>query len=66
MWKVPCSSKSEYSFYFLGCPKILFLVIKLLLQIPKGRDVEDDDTFVFDDQFTAPLYRIKVVHIFFS
>lgn len=28
--------------------------------MPKGRDVEDDDTFVFNDQFTAPLYRIKV------
>ncbi|KAJ8546606.1 hypothetical protein K7X08_034116 [Anisodus acutangulus] len=24
------------------------------------RDVEGDDTFVFNDQFTASLYRIKV------
>lgn len=29
-------------------------------QIPKGRDVEDDDSFTFNDGFTAPLYRIKV------
>ncbi|KAK4488154.1 hypothetical protein RD792_003896 [Penstemon davidsonii] len=27
---------------------------------PKGRDVEDEDSFEFNDQFTAPLYRIKV------
>lgn len=27
---------------------------------PKGRDVEDDDSFDFNDGFTAPLYRIKV------
>nr|GME07745.1 cullin-4-like [Ipomoea batatas] len=26
------------------------------IKIPKGRDVEDDDTFVFNDQFTAPIY----------
>lgn len=31
-----------------------------VLQLPKGRDVEDDDSFVFNDGFTAPLYRIKV------
>ncbi|KAG9136482.1 hypothetical protein Leryth_018964 [Lithospermum erythrorhizon] len=29
-------------------------------KIPKGRDVEDDDSFEFNDQFTNPLYRIKV------
>lgn len=29
-------------------------------QMPKGRDVEDDDSFIFNDGFTAPLYRIKV------
>ncbi|RYR17110.1 hypothetical protein Ahy_B03g061904 isoform C [Arachis hypogaea] len=29
-------------------------------KIPKGRDVEDDDSFVFNDTFMAPLYRIKV------
>jgi cullin-4 len=29
-------------------------------QMPKGRDVDDDDSFVFNDTFTAPLYRIKV------
>jgi len=30
------------------------------LQLPKGRDVEEDDSFVFNEGFTAPLYRIKV------
>ena len=30
------------------------------MQLPKGRDVEDDDSFVFNEGFTAPLYRIKV------
>lgn len=39
----------------LACGKF-----RVLQKIPKGRDVEDDDTFVFDDQFAAPLYRIKV------
>jgi hypothetical protein len=29
-------------------------------QLPKGRDVDDDDSFMFNDIFTAPLYRIKV------
>ncbi|XP_022898842.1 cullin-4-like isoform X2 [Olea europaea var. sylvestris] len=33
---------------------------RVLHKIPKGRDVEDDDSFEFNDQFTAPLYRIKV------
>ncbi|KAL6553166.1 Cullin-4 [Orobanche gracilis] len=39
----------------LACGKF-----RVLQKIPKGRDVEDDDTFLFNDQFTAPLYRIKV------
>ncbi|KAK4421074.1 Cullin-4 [Sesamum alatum] len=39
----------------LACGKF-----RVLQKIPKGRDVEDDDSFVFNDQFTAPLYRIKV------
>ena len=30
------------------------------LQLPKGRDVEDDDSFVFNEGFAAPLYRIRV------
>lgn len=29
-------------------------------QIPKGRDVDDEDSFVFNEEFSAPLYRIKV------
>ncbi|XP_055803011.1 cullin-4-like [Solanum dulcamara] len=39
----------------LACGKV-----RVLQKIPKGRDVEDDDIFVFNDQFTTPLYRIKV------
>lgn len=37
-----------------------FFFKKKILQLPKGRDVEDDDSFVFNEGFTAPLYRIKV------
>lgn len=29
-------------------------------QFPKGREVEDGDSFVFNVDFSAPLYRIKV------
>ncbi|KAL0005220.1 hypothetical protein SO802_012781 [Lithocarpus litseifolius] len=39
----------------LACGKV-----RVLQKMPKGRDVEDDDSFVFNDVFTAPLYRIKV------
>ncbi|KAL8129526.1 hypothetical protein V2J09_018681 [Rumex salicifolius] len=39
----------------LACGKV-----RVLLKLPKGREVEDDDSFVFNDGFTAPLYRIKV------
>ncbi|EPS64061.1 cullin 4, partial [Genlisea aurea] len=39
----------------LACGKF-----RVLQKIPKGRDVEDDDSFVFNDQFVAPLYRLKV------
>ncbi|KAK1256918.1 Cullin-4 [Acorus gramineus] len=39
----------------LACGKV-----RVLQKIPKGRDVEDNDTFVFNEEFTAPLYRIKV------
>ncbi|KAK7825352.1 cullin-4 [Quercus suber] len=39
----------------LACGKV-----RVLQKMPKGRDVEDDDSFVFNDLFTAPLYRIKV------
>jgi hypothetical protein len=40
---------------------VLFL---LFFQIPKGRDVEDKDEFVFNEEFSAPLYRIKVIFAF--
>ncbi|KAF5944755.1 hypothetical protein HYC85_018832 [Camellia sinensis] len=39
----------------LACGKV-----RVLLKSPKGKEVEDDDSFVFNDGFTAPLYRIKV------
>ncbi|KAJ6377434.1 hypothetical protein OIU76_026410 [Salix suchowensis] len=34
--------------------------VRVLQKLPKGRDVEDDDSFLFNEGFTAPLYRIKV------
>jgi hypothetical protein len=45
-----------------------FFNCNLCFQIPKGRDVEDKDEFVFNEDFSAPLYRIKVmyVHIHFG
>ncbi|PKU72713.1 cullin-4 [Dendrobium catenatum] len=39
----------------LACGKV-----RVLQKIPKGREVEDEDSFVFNDEFNAPLYRIKV------
>ncbi|KAJ6895008.1 hypothetical protein NC652_028680 [Populus alba x Populus x berolinensis] len=39
----------------LACGKV-----RVLQKLPKGRDVEEDDSFVFNEGFTAPLYRIKV------
>ncbi|CAN6683666.1 unnamed protein product [Malus baccata var. baccata] len=39
----------------LACGKV-----RVLQKFPKGRDVDDGDTFTFNDSFTAPLYRIKV------
>ncbi|KAE8720011.1 Cullin-4B [Hibiscus syriacus] len=39
----------------LACGKV-----RVLQKFPKGRDVEDDDSFIFNEGFTAPLYRIKV------
>lgn len=39
----------------LACGKV-----RVLQKLPKGRDVDDDDSFVFNEGFTAPLYRIKV------
>ncbi|XWS12358.1 hypothetical protein CRYUN_Cryun37aG0082800 [Craigia yunnanensis] len=34
--------------------------VRALQKLPKGRDVEDDDSFILNEGFTAPLYRIKV------
>ncbi|XP_072951479.1 cullin-4 [Typha angustifolia] len=39
----------------LACGKV-----RVLQKIPKGRDVEDEDSFIFNEEFSAPLYRIKV------
>ncbi|KAM7255883.1 hypothetical protein ACFE04_011624 [Oxalis oulophora] len=39
----------------LACAKV-----RVLQKMPKGRDVGDNDEFIFNDGFTAPLYRIKV------
>ncbi|KAI8568421.1 hypothetical protein RHMOL_Rhmol02G0197900 [Rhododendron molle] len=39
----------------LACGKV-----RVLQKVPKGREVEDDDSFEFNEGFTAPLYRIKV------
>ncbi|KAG5515817.1 hypothetical protein RHGRI_036759 [Rhododendron griersonianum] len=32
-------------------------------KLPKGREVDDDDSFLFNEEFTAPLYRIKVYSV---
>ncbi|KVH97357.1 hypothetical protein Ccrd_000517 [Cynara cardunculus var. scolymus] len=39
----------------LACGKV-----RVLQKNPKGREVDDNDSFMFNDVFTAPLYRIKV------
>ncbi|XBI84630.1 hypothetical protein VPH35_092898 [Triticum aestivum] len=39
----------------LACGKV-----RVLQKTPKGRDIDDKDEFVFNEDFSAPLYRIKV------
>ncbi|KAL4200513.1 hypothetical protein AMTRI_Chr02g253910 [Amborella trichopoda] len=39
----------------LACGKV-----RVLQKLPKGRDVEDEDSFLFNEEFSAPLYRLKV------
>lgn len=39
----------------LACGKI-----RVLAKNPKGRDVLDTDSFVFDDKFEHKLFRIKI------
>eukprot|EP00897_Mesotaenium_endlicherianum_P001162 jgi/Mesen1/11046/ME000099S10492 len=39
----------------LACGKV-----RVLLKNPKGREVDDDDVFSFNEDFSAPLFRIKV------
>lgn len=34
--------------------------VRVLTKEPKGRDVNDGDTFSFNAAFTAQLYRIKI------
>ncbi|ENN80292.1 hypothetical protein HUJ04_012276 [Dendroctonus ponderosae] len=36
---------------------------RVLIKIPKGRDVQDDDRFRFNDEFTNKLFRIKINQI---
>lgn len=36
---------------------------RLLVKHPKGRDVGKDDTFEFNDSFSSPLARIKILQI---
>jgi len=35
----------------------------VLQKIPKGRGVEDKDEFVFNENFSAPLCRMKVIYV---
>ncbi|KAK3278080.1 Cullin-4 [Cymbomonas tetramitiformis] len=42
----------------LACAKV-----RVLTKEPKGRNVEDSDTFIFNDDFTEKLFRIKVNQI---
>lgn len=62
---------ASYWSYILGFCVIKLVYVRFLffflfnlhfyiLQMPKGRDVEDNDSFLFNEGFTAPLYRIKV------
>ncbi|XXG66039.1 hypothetical protein AAC387_Pa05g3594 [Persea americana] len=39
----------------LACGKV-----RVLQKLPKGKEVEDEDSFVFNEDFSASLYRIKV------
>ena len=50
---------SEVFLFSLTHGKIMIMIM-MIDQNPKGRDVDDDDEFVFNDEFSAPLYRIKV------
>lgn len=33
---------------------------KVLLKEPKGKDVNDDDTFIFNTKYTSKQYRVKI------
>lgn len=63
MWQSSGSAKGV--FLILASSICIFnltaLKLYLYFQIPKGRDVDDKDEFVFNDEFSAPLYRIKVI-----
>lgn len=36
---------------------------RVLIKNPKGRDINDDDTFTFSREFTNKLFRIKINQI---
>lgn len=42
----------------LACGKF-----RVLTKTPKGRDVNATDTFAFNDNFTCPLARIKIMQV---
>ncbi|AQK72128.1 hypothetical protein ZEAMMB73_Zm00001d017011 [Zea mays] len=42
----------------LACGKV-----RVLQKIPQGRDVEGKDEVVFNDDFSAPLYHIKLIYV---
>jgi cullin-4 len=44
----------------LDCLPNGFVWNDVWVQNPKGRDVEDEDSFTFNVDFVAPLFRIKV------
>ena len=43
------------AFQSLACGKV-----RVLIKVPKSRDILDTDTFTFDDQLEHKLFRIKI------
>ena len=52
------SSELKRTLQTLACAKY-----KVLTKNPKGRDVDDTDQFSFNDSFTSPLAKIKIMTI---
>jgi len=49
------SAELKRTLQSLACAKY-----KVLTKVPKGRDVDDTDSFLFNSAFTAPLAKIKI------